>query len=160
MKKQILIRVDEDLYGALLSESNARRMTVQQYIISILTGNHSTQERIKRDVGIIKESLYEERLSSLISYGYLKNYIELLDEKVSTLIKALPTATVLTQNEIRDLKAVLRDIEATTLSDVADGKDVFNLGRLYRLSHGADIGKSREKDNLYEEYDEDIEGEE
>ena len=132
MKKQILIRVDEDLYGALSSESNARRMTVQQYIISILTGNHSTQERIKRDVGIIKESLYEERLSSLISYGYLKNYIELLDEKVSTLIKALPTATVLTQNEIRDLKAVLRDIEATTLSDVADGKDVFNLGRLYR----------------------------
>lgn len=160
MKKQILIRVDEDLYGALSSESNARRMTVQQYIISILTGNHSTQERIKRDVGIIKESLYEERLSSLISYGYLKNYIELLDEKVSTLIKALPTATVLTQNEIRDLKAVLRDIEATTLSDVADGKDVFNLGRLYRLSHGVDIGKSREKDNLYEEYDEDIEGEE
>ena len=75
MKKQILIRVDEDLYGALSSESNARRMTVQQYIISILTGNHSTQERIKRDVGIIKESLYEERLSSLISYGYLKNYI-------------------------------------------------------------------------------------
>lgn len=160
MKKQILIRVDEDLYGALSSESNARRMTVQQYIISILTGNHSTQERIKRDVGIIKESLYEERLSSLISYGYLKNYIELLDEKVSTLIKALPTATVLTQNEIRDLKAVLRDIEATTLSDVADGKDVFNLGRLYRLSHGTDIGKSREKDNLYEEYEEDIEGEE
>lgn len=160
MKKQILIRVDEDLYGALSSESNARRMTVQQYIISILTGNHSTQERIKRDVGIIKESLYEERLSTLISYGYLKNYIELLDEKVSTLIKALPTATVLTQNEIRDLKAVLRDIEATTLSDVADGKDVFNLGCLYRLSHGADIGKSREKDNLYEEYEEDIEGEE